>query len=931
VTAWHFRARIAAAGICLAAAASRAVPAQSATALALHATAPRAAVDDSTRITVRLSGVPVAEALEQLVHASGISLVYDAALLRESGRRGHPVGDARVFCRVADAPPEALLKCIVKDAGLDYYRLSSGTYVVIASAEALPGIAALAGVVLDAETREPIAQALVQVAERPDSRLANGTGHFAFPSLAPGRYRVMVRALGYAPLRTEIEVPRDGRVRERFLLRPQAIAATPIIINGVQAAGASVSLGRATFDDATVAPLVQGPGLVVPGAPLQMGLTRRDGVGDLHLQGGEAGEHLWRIDGVPVFDAASLSGLFGSFAPLAIDQLTVHRAGFGARTGSMTAGVIDLTHGVSRATTPTLTMQVDPIAAHVRLDLPTTVRGRRWDTRLSGRTGLWPWYAPGALSSALQSWNAPDPVLMQRLTAPGAHDSVGARRYVLDNGALGVTIGDVHGVSRLDVTPFQQLDASVQLNRSGVDTRTGARVPGGVTMAGRDDYDWNGGMAQVRHRWLIGTRLTQTTQLYVTQHALTHRMAAATDTAGLGQSTVRWDGNRMREIGGSTAWSLGGAADWSLDAGVSVAHGTARLELENGVTRALRSDVSQWRGTGYMDASRRVHGDIWIDAGLRATRLVGQSTLWTEPRIAVRGSGERRALGRYAWRIAGGTYRQFVNQFDVATTMPIALVPSVRFWLPTDGSRGVATAHHVAGELVLHPGSGWELRAEAYAKRQPTILAFDYAALLDHAAPATATASLGFVGRARGEAAGAGVRVIRDASVRAMPVRVEIGYDGGVARRTFPSRFGGTLQPAPWNEPHRGVFALEVRPTAGLVIGTRARGVWGRPWGLRQAYYDLLSVHALGAGLPIGDPAAITRPALIDTDLGVTWTRTIGTWRTEVGTAVQNMIDRANVLDYALRQHSAVTSGVYERDARVLPGRQFLLSVRIAR
>ncbi|MCU0633591.1 MAG: carboxypeptidase-like regulatory domain-containing protein [Gemmatimonadaceae bacterium] len=888
---------------------------------------------DSTRITMRLSGVPVAEALEQLTQVSGISLVYDAAILQAVGRGGRPIGDQRVFCRVAAQPPDVLLGCIVREAGLDFYRLSSGTYVVIASAEALPGFAALSGVVIDAETRAPVAQAVVQVAERPDARVANGAGHFTFTALAPGRYRVLVRALGYVPLRAEVDLPPDGRLRERFVLRPQAIMAMPIVVNGVSAAAPSTIPGTTTFDEAAVAPLVQGPGLVVPGAPLQLGLTRRDGVGDLHLQGGEAGEHLWRLDGVPLFDAASLSGLFGSFAPLAIDRLAVHRAGFGARMGSMTAGAIDLTHGVARSTSPQLTLQVDPIAAHGRLDLPAQWRGRRWDSRISARTGLWPWYAPGALAQTLRAWNTPDPVLMQRLATPGAHDSLGARRYAIDGASIGVAVADVHAATRLDVTPFQQVDASFQASRSGVDSRTSAAVPGGAAMAGRDDYEWTGGMAQLRHHWLIGTRVTQTTQVYLSQHALTHRMAAASHASALDGAVVRWDGNRMQEVGASTVVAIGGSPDWTVELGAATARSAARLELENGVTRALRADVTQWRGVAHADVSRRLRGEVWVDAGLRATRLAGASPVWLEPRLAVRGSGEAALLGRYAWRVAGGTYRQFVNQFDVATTMPIALVPSVRFWLPADGTRGIATAQHLAAEVAVQPARGWELRVEAYAKRQPTILAFDYAALLDHGARSpAATTPLGFVGRARGEAAGVGARVVREATVRGtMPVRIELGYDAGVARRTFPSRFNDALQPAPWMEPHRGLFALELRPTPAWHVGARARGVWGRPWGLRQAYYDLLSVHSLGAGLPIGDPSAIRRPALIDTDLGVSWTRPIGRWRTEIGGAVQNLLDRANVLDFALRQHSATTPGVYERDARLLPGRQFLLSMRVSR
>jgi hypothetical protein len=887
---------------------------------------------DSTRITVRLAGVPIADALEQLVQASRISLVYDPSLLARTAPNGQPVREHRVFCRVTAAPPEQLLQCIVRDAGLDFYRLSSGTYVVIATAEALPSFGSLSGVVLDEETRRPIAQAVVEVTERADARMVNGAGHFAFTALPPGRYRVTVRAMGYAPIRTELDVPARGQRREQFALTASAVRAAPVVVNGIQPGAAAGARFAATLDSSRLTSLVQGPGLVVPGAPLQLGLTRRDGIGDLHLQGGEAGEHLWRLDGVPVFDAASLGGLFGSFAPLAIDQLTVQRAGFGAREGSLTAGVLDLAHGVSTGTVPTMRAQLDPMAAHLRLDLPLQVAERRWDSRITTRTGLWPWYAPGALSRALTAWNAPDPVLMQRLVAPGSHDSLGARQYRVAASDLGVSLLDVHGATRVDLSPFRQLDASVHLGRSGVDALTTAAVPGGASMMGSDDYAWDTRTGQLRHRWLIGTRLTHSVQLYASRHALTHRMVSRNDGVASSAGAPSWDGNQMQEVGAQTQLAIDGGANWSLDVGGSVVRNDARIDLANGITRTVAADVRVWRAAAHVDATRRMARGVWLDAGLRLTQLGAGGSRWAEPRLALRGEGRASALGSVSWRVAGGTYRQFVNQYDVATMMPIALVPSVRFWLPADGTRGVATAQHLAAEFVAQPRDGWELRIEVYIKRQPTILAFDYASLLDHSAAGASAATLGFIGRARGEAAGLGVRVVRDRwQLARMPMRVEVGYDAGRVERTFPSRFDGRMQPAPWTEPHRALLALEARPTASLRVGARARGVWGRPWALRQAYYDLLSVHRLGDGLPIGDPATSTRPALIDTDVGGSWTRSIGTWAVEVGASVQNALDRRNVLDYTLRQSTMLTPGQYTRDARLLPGRQFLMSMRLSR
>jgi hypothetical protein len=328
---------------------------------------------------------------------------------------------------------------------------------------------------------------------------------------------------------------------------------------------------------------------------------------------------------------------------------------------------------------------------------------------------------------------------------------------------------------------------------------------------------------------------------------------------------------------------------------------------------------------------------------VRLTTLEGDAgrTL-AEPRLAVRGDGRDGRLGRYAWRVAAGGYRQFVPEFDVAAFGPSALVPSVRFWLPATAATGVPRATHLAVEAVAEPAVGWSVRAEGYARWHPELLAFDYGALAGGAGDVAAADARAFVGRARGSAYGAGARVARAWS----RARAELGYDHGQARRTFPSRFGGLVQPVPWNEPHRAQLALDVLPApdggrdagaspagaagaggrSGLGATLRVRGAWGRTWALRQAYYDLLSVHGAGVGLPIGVPGAARRPALYEVDAGAMWARRVGGARVELAASVVDVLGRRNVLDYAL---APAAGGGFARVRRPALGAQPVVSARV--
>lgn len=865
------------------------------------------------RVTLSLRDLAPAEALGRLTAASGMSLVADAGLLETSAARGR-----RVFCQGEDVPAEEVLRCIVRDAGLDFYRLSSGTYVVIARAEQPALAGAIAGVVVDGATGEPIPQARLTIAERGETRAASGGGVVSFGALPPGRYRLVATALGYEPLATEVELAPSGALRERLALRRRPLVIAPVVVNGIVPQPAARRVGAASVDGdalARAAALGGGPSLLLQGAPGLMGVAQRAAFGDLHIQGGESGEHQLRLDGMPIFDPVSLGRLQGAMSPLAIERLTVHKAGFGAGVGSFTAGVIDMEQSLGEADAPGATLQVDAASANARLTMPARVGGARVAAMVAARTSLWELWQPPATRRALERWNGVDPVLAQRLagttvppgTAPGAS-------------ALAFT--DVHAAVRAQLGAFRSVRASGYLGRSRVGTDVVASAEGAAPLTMRDDYAWRTMAAQLRHDWLLGARAAHSVRLRAGRHTLDHRYGMGGEAA----AEVPHDGNRVDELALESTLDASLGARWQLATGVELARTASAVDMTNPLMPAVTARATRSRAAAHAQLARRVGERVHVEAGARVTALAGEGRAYAEPRVAVRADGEGDRLGAWAWRVAAGEYRQFVSQLDVAALGPSAIVPSVRFWLPTDAGTGVPRAQHLAAEGVVSPWPGWSVRAEAYAKRLPTLLAFDYAALME------AGGETAFAGRARGEAYGAGVRVARAGAA----LRIEGGYDWGTSRRTFPSRFGGARQPVPWNEPHRALLALDATPAAagwrlpaGLQASLRVRGVWGRTWALRQAYYDLLSVHSAGAGLPIDAPGESTRPPVYEADVGASWGRALaGGGRVEVGASVLNVLDRRNVLDYAL---VARESGGWARVPRTLVGAQPTVFVRIGR
>jgi hypothetical protein len=363
-----------------------------------------------------------------------------------------------------------------------------------------------------------------------------------------------------------------------------------------------------------------------------------------------------------------------------------------------------------------------------------------------------------------------------------------------------------------------------------------------------------------------------------------------------------------------------------VSAGVEGAWLDSRVALLNSYTRAIRMDDQGWRWSGHARDRWRV-GRLALEGGVRVTALDGMG--FVEPRFSARWDDVSPVLGSWSARAAWGVYRQYVTQMELTNLAPSALVPDVRFWLQADAASAPPRARHLTFELLAEPWQGWTIRTESYYKWLDRILALDYSAL---GGPASTGSSpldrADVVAAAEGRAFGAGVRVEHEGP----RVRARVGYDWSVSERTFPSRFDGEREPAPWNEPHALSAAAELALARGLAVTASGRSVWGRTWALRRAYYDFLAPGSPGQvadGPTIGRPGGDTLPASHDVDVGLRWTGLLSGFRAVLHVDVRNVLHRQNVLDYSLWRTSSSGGTEYARLPRTLPGRSLLLSVRL--
>ncbi len=922
-------------------------------------------------------GVPASDALAAVADAAGVDVVFST----------DRVGERPIWCGGAGWLAEDLLRCITDAVGLDYVRRSTGTYVVVERVVEPVRPGAVAGLVVDAETGEPLPRAHVRLAGA--TAVTDPSGHFSIVAVRPGPHVIFASYVGYGVRAARLTVGAGGVARTTLRLRPAVESVGAVVVDGLERLAASDMLGAdAGFEvlpervaggraarEATP-PLAEGapaPTSSADGPALQpllgvAGRTFRDG---LSLQGGEAGEHALTLDGAQVYEPLAIGPALGAMSPLAVGRVTVHKAGFGARHGSRLAGVVEARHALAAPARGPLAVAVegDVYAAGARLQhhAPLGRVGREQaeaTSLVAVRRSLWDVVRPGALDRALRAWNDVDPVLAAALGGGPARPGFDVHSHGSD-----VAFSDVHAATRVRVGPLRSLQASVYRGTADVATElfaVGASHAGvagpdpAAALLARDGTRWTNLAATLRADALVSARWRVGGGARLSRHTLHQRYDTidgvgagldGTEPAETSEARLRTaldaldlpsNGNALQEltVEADAAVALGRGQEVTVGAEATAAHNRFHL-LSSGfgatAFRDLDAETTQGRLAVFAEGRHRL-GPRWtVEPGLRLTSRAATGDVLAEPRLAVRYDARPSdrlgpvPLAGVAARLAAGVYRQFTTRVELATFGPSALVSDVAVWLPVDASVELPAALHLAGEVLWQPSDRWAARVEGYAKAVPRAYALDYVALLAAGPLAEPLAEQAdFLLPEEGRSVGVGARLERQSPRWAASAGLAVAR----TERRSDGRFDGRWVPAPWAEPVRATLGLDVlaagRRDAGLLVRARALGVWGRTWALRRAYYDVLpalGVEAEGP-FPLDRPEGDRLAPLLTLDLGVAYALPLGDGRrAELAFDVANVLDRRNVLDWSLRP---TPDGSLEAEARTLSGVQPSARLRVS-
>ncbi|NGP76758.1 TonB-dependent receptor [Balneolaceae bacterium YR4-1] len=889
---------------------------------------------ENERFTLLFRGTPIEEAIKDLVKETRIDLIYDPSILSSQ----------RVFSLSKNEYPEQILSNILKGTNLDYIQLSSGTYVIIKSAVNEPRYGSLAGIVLDKSTGKPLEGANVLIADASTGTSSNGAGRFTIAPLLTGNYEITITYVGYQTVRDTVSIPRQQDSLRRFYLESRPVFVEPLVISSLQKRLPYYNSGKEEVTNLTNSlSSYTGSPDALRSVESVMGVNFSIPLADFNIQGGAEGEHQVMLDGVPIYNPTSFGRLTGAFSPYALQKITVHKAGYGSSVGSQLSGIISIDQDLPADEEKNLMLQVDPLSLNGRINLATSINDDiQFKTMIAGRSNIWRWYQKPALSNTLENWDRLDPIISGNLINNGMEDVF----FEKVNHRSDVDFYDFHWSNEIAFSDFHTTYFSYYRGTNYLQTRllsdnSSPQAGNPESMYTRDTYDWLNDIVRVEHNWLINSRWqTQLGFSYSNHYSNHHFGMASTDdisaipsnNSQLISSLDRYideqphtgDQNLIRETTFNARFEYSLNQDHKLNFGIESKVIDYSFSLSDLFYHFSSSRNSTVMLNGFLEDEFSLNFNTKLIGGSRFTFIPNEQKIYAEPRISVQTDLQETHLGFISLKLAGGVYRQYVNQFDLTNVGPSSIVPSIRFWVPVDFTTDVPKSYHASSEILIEPEETLSIKWEGYYKWNPSVLSLDYHALLEE--PDNPNARFNnqstFTEQGRSYSYGTGISI--EKLFEDPMMEFSLSYEYSLARKRTPKRFNGQYVDTPWNEPQKLQAAVNWNIIPSLLTTIRWQSIWGRSWAYNQAYYDYLTIdgnQSQYGTITFDSPSNDTLSPYHQLDIGFSWSQNINRSKVQLRLDLVNILDRQNTLEKRLiPQQNNEGTLQYTTQPKTLPG-----------
>ncbi|MEM7104499.1 MAG: carboxypeptidase-like regulatory domain-containing protein [Bacteroidota bacterium] len=201
----------------------------------------------------------------------------------------------------------------------------------------------ISGFIEDAETGEKLIGANVYIPKLDRGTITNAYGFFSI-SLPEGKQEIVFSYLGSEASSSILELRENTRLS---IALEQSVTLIEVVVTPKNSASnnnrSSVTEDHLNSKMVKIQPELGGESDVIRTAMLLPGVqTGADGLGGLHVRGGNPDQNLMLLDGVPVYNASHLLGIFSIYNTNAIRSAKLVKGPFSARYGGRISSIFDV-------------------------------------------------------------------------------------------------------------------------------------------------------------------------------------------------------------------------------------------------------------------------------------------------------------------------------------------------------------------------------------------------------------------------------------------------------------------------------------------------------------------------------------------------------------------------------------------------------------
>ena len=264
------------------------------------------------------------EGMAALEQKFGVHFVYDAALSLEK-KAGQADGTTL----------EQALESLFE--GTDIRYEIKGNHVVLRKVRKVT----ISGLITDAATGETLIGAGATVGR--DGAVTNNFGFYSLTIPEKEEVQVTYSYVGYAT--QTVTIPARSNRTVHVQLVPGASLEEAVVTAQKESGIASTKMSAIEVPLQVIksAPALFGEADVIKTLQLLPGVQGgTEGFSGIYVRGGGPDENLLLLDGIPIYNAEHLLGIFSIFQPEAIKKMTLYKGSFPARYGGRISSIVDV-------------------------------------------------------------------------------------------------------------------------------------------------------------------------------------------------------------------------------------------------------------------------------------------------------------------------------------------------------------------------------------------------------------------------------------------------------------------------------------------------------------------------------------------------------------------------------------------------------------